>query len=435
MPPLTGDGATRSIGDAGRRNMLQLVQLRWLAVGGQVSAILIAQFGLGIELPLGAMLGVAGATLLLNLASIILLRNRVGTSNGSLFFALILDVASLTAQLYLSGGATNPFMWLYLLQVVLGAILLDTWSAIVIVMVTSLCFAALTFIYRPLNFPPVLADSRRLIDTAGAWACFALVAMLLVLLITRITQNLRARDANLANLRQQAVEEDHIVRMGLLASGAAHELGTPLASLAVILGDWKRMPALAADPDLVAEIGEMQAEVQRCKAIVTGVLLAAGEARGEAPAITGMRRFLDGIADDWHAAHMSTVLDYRNAFPGDLPVVADPALKQVIFNVLDNAAESSPAWIAFNASQRGDALIIAVQDAGGGFSPERLERIGKPYESSKGRLGGGLGLFLVVNVMRKLGGAVSAANCPNGGAVVTLTLPLAAIAAPPGRAA
>ncbi|WP_076071800.1 ATP-binding protein [Sphingomonas montana] len=433
--PLTGDGATRSIGDAGRRNMLQLVQLRWLAVAGQLSAIVIAQYGLGVRLPLQAMLGVAGATILLNLASIVLLRKQIGTSNGSLFFALILDVASLTAQLYLGGGVTNPFISLFLLHVVLGAILLDTWSAVVIVLVTSLCFAFLTVVYRPLAFPLALLDYRRLIETAGAWACFAIIAMLLVLFMTRITQNLRARDAHLANLRQQAAEEDHIVRMGLLASGAAHELGTPLASLAVILGDWKRMPALSADPDLVTEIGEMQAEVQRCKAIVTGVLLAAGEARGEAPAITGMRRFLDGIAEDWHAAHMATTLDYRNDFPGDLPVVADPALKQVLFNVLDNAAEASPGWIGFSASQADDALVIAVRDAGPGFSAERLERIGKPYESSKGRLGGGLGLFLVVNVMRKLGGAVTAANCADGGAVVRLTLPLAAIAAPPGRGA
>ncbi|HEX8412796.1 MAG TPA: ATP-binding protein [Sphingomicrobium sp.] len=413
--------------------MQQLVQLRWLAVAGQLSAILISQFLLGIRLPLLLMLAVAGATLLLNLVSLVLLRNRVGTSNGALFFALILDVGSLTAQLYLSGGATNPFISLYLLQVVLAAILLDTWSTIVIVFTTSLSFALLTVFYRPLDYPEDLAPSRQLIEIVGAWSCFALVAILLVMLLTRITGNLRERDANLANLRQQAAEEDHIVRMGLLASGAAHELGTPLASLAVILGDWKRMPALAADPELIAEIGEMQAEVQRCKAIVTGVLLAAGEARGEAPTITGMRAFLDGIAQDWRAAHPGPELVYDNRFGADEPIVSDPALKQVIFNVLDNAAEASPDWLGFFAERADDALCIRVRDAGPGFPPERLARFGKPYESSKGRLGGGLGLFLLVNVMRKLGGAVEADNCPEGGAMVTLTLPLATIAAPVRR--
>ncbi|NWM54803.1 sensor histidine kinase, partial [Escherichia coli] len=100
--------------------------------------------------------------------------------------------------------------------------------------------------------------------------CFALIAVLLVLLITRIARNLREGDAERAAIRQRAAEEDHIVRMGLLASGAAHELGTPLSSLSVILGDWQRMPRIAADRDLAQDIADMQAEVARCKTIVSG---------------------------------------------------------------------------------------------------------------------------------------------------------------------
>src|SRR4029077_14698827 len=97
----------------------------------------------------------------------------------------------------------------------------------------------------------------------GLLLCFALNAALLVIFITRINRNLRARDARLADLRERASEEEHIVRMGLLASGAAHELGTPLSTLSVILGDWRRMPAIAADPQMLEEIEEMQAQVQR----------------------------------------------------------------------------------------------------------------------------------------------------------------------------
>ena len=423
-------GPDATIDTAGRRNMGQLVQLRWLAVAGQLAAILVAQYGLGIRLPLGDMLGVAGATILLNLLTLALLRDRTTISNGWLCFALLLDVASLTGQLYLSGGATNPFVSLYLLQVVLAAILLDGWRIALIVVSTSACFAVLSVLHRPLDYPPALLPYRAQVETAGAGICFVLVAILLTSLVIRITQNLRARDARLADLRQHAAEEDHIVRMGLLASGAAHELGTPLASLAVILGDWKRMPALAADPELVAEIGEMQAEIRRCKAIVTGVLLAAGEARGEAPAVTTMKAFLDGIAADWRTAHAGVDLAYENRFDADLPIVADPALKQVLFNVLDNAMEASPTGIALSAARDRDALRIRVRDTGPGFAPDRLERIGRPYESTKGRLGGGLGLFLVVNVMRKLGGTVQAENLPIRGAIVTIRLPLASIMLP-----
>ncbi len=132
--------------------------------------------------------------------------------------------------------------------------------------------------------------------------CFALDAALLVFFVTRINRNLRERDARLATLRQRAAEEDHIVRIGLLASGAAHELGTPLATLSVILGDWRRMPVLAADPELVGEIDAMEAEVQRCKAILTGILVSAGEARGESAALTTLHTFLDDFVEDWREA-------------------------------------------------------------------------------------------------------------------------------------
>src|ERR1700712_4935023 len=107
-----------------------------------------------------------------------------------------------------------------------------------------------------------------------------------VILITPLNRNLRAGDAALANLRQRAAEEEHIVRMGLLASGAAHELGTPLATLAVILGDWRRMPEFSRNPEFLEELGEMQTQLKRCKSIVSGILLSAGEARGESSSRT-----------------------------------------------------------------------------------------------------------------------------------------------------
>ncbi|WP_375382478.1 ATP-binding protein [uncultured Sphingomonas sp.] len=408
--------------------MVQLVQLRWVAVAGQLVTILFVRFAMGVRLPLAAMLAMTSAVLLLNLVSLVLLRRGRATSNAALFFALVLDVASLSVQLFLSGGATNPFVSLYLLQVVLGAILLDMWSAVAIVILASACFALLVASYRPIELPPSLASRLAVLNVAGAWICFVLIATLLVLFVTRINRNLRARDAHLADLRQQAAEEDHIVRMGLLASGAAHELGTPLASLAVILGDWRHSAALAHDPELLADVGEMQAEVGRCKAIVTGVLLAAGEARGEAPAATTLRRFIDDLAADWSSGHAATRLAFDDGLGCDLPIVADTALKQVIFNVLDNAAEASPERIALAVCLARDDLMVTVRDFGSGFAPDQLANFGKPYASSKGRLGGGLGLFLVVNVMRKLGGRADASNSDDGGAIVRLTLPLRALA-------
>jgi two-component system sensor histidine kinase RegB len=222
--------------------------------------------------------------------------------------------------------------------------------------------------------------------------------------------------------------------MGLLASGAAHELGTPLATLSVILGDWKRMPEFKKNPELLEEIAEMQTQLKRCKSIVSGVLLAAGETRGESAARTTIRTFLDQLVDEWKASRPVHAFTYNNRIGDDVPVVFDSALRQMIDNVLDNALEASPDWVGLDASVENGLLSLAVTDAGPGFAPAMLAHFGKPYQSSKGRPGGGLGLFLVVNVARTLGGSVAASNRAEGGALVRLTLPLSAISLEEERA-
>jgi two-component system sensor histidine kinase RegB len=407
-----------------RQNLILLIQLRWIAVAGQIVTIVVVQSWLGIALPLAAMFAVIGALVLLNVGSLVWLRGHPSVGERGLLLSLILDVAALTAQLSLSGGATNPFIFLYILQVTLAAVLLRTRPTVGVVLLTCACFVGVTVYHRPIALPPGTGFDLFGLYIDGLLVCFALDAALLVAFVTRITRNLSARDAHLAALRQRAAEEDHIVRMGLLASGAAHELGTPLSSLSVILGDWRRMPAFSGNPELAQELGEMQAAVQRCKSILTGILLSAGEARGEAPAVTTVNHFLDGLAEDWRTARAATVLHYDNAFGDDLSIVSDPALQQVLFNVLDNAYEASPRWVSFTVERREAMLLLRVADAGPGFAPEMLAQLGRPYNSSKGRAGGGLGLFLVVNVVRKLGGSVVAANRVNGGAVVTIELPL-----------
>ncbi|MBR0644670.1 HAMP domain-containing histidine kinase [Roseomonas hellenica] len=407
--------------------MILLIQLRWIAVAGQVATIAVVELGLGIALPLLPMAIVAAALVLLNLASLLWLRRGVAVSNRALLIALMFDVVALTAQLHLSGGVSNPFTSLYLLQLTLGAILLEAWSTWAIVITACAGLLGLTARYRPLALP---ADGPDLFTLyiLGMLIGFVLNAVLVVVFMTRINRNLRERDARLAALKQHAAEEDHIVRMGLLASGAAHELGTPLASVSVILNDWRRMPALSSDAELAQEIQEMQAAVQRCKEILTGILISAGEARGDAPAVTTVNAFLDGLVAQWRAARSAGTLHYANGVDEDLAIVSDTALKQVVFNVLDNAYEASPGWVHLAAAREGNTLTIRVSDAGPGFTPEMLAHFGKPYHSTKGRRGGGLGLFLVVNVVRKLGGTATVSNRPEGGAAVELVLPLDALA-------
>ena len=421
--------ATPAVHAANRKNVLILIQLRWIAVAGQVVTILFVHFALGIALPLATLFLVVAGLAAVNGATLVWLRRHPQIGSRLLEGTMMFDVAALTLQFALTGGIANPFVPLYLLQVVLGAVLLRpraTWS---LVGVTLAGLAAISIVNRPLHLPQTASgDYALVLRTLALLLCLALDAILLVVFVTQVTRNLRERDAHLAVMRQQAVEEDNIIRMGLLASSAAHELGTPLASLSVILGDWRRVPAIAADADLSQELDEMQAAVKRCKSIVTGVLMSAGEARGEAAGLTTLARFLDGVVAEWRETRPDATLFYENRIGTDLAIVSDTTLKQVIFNLLDNAYEAPSRWIGLAAERRGEILYLTVSDQGPGFADKVLQDFGKPYQSTKGRRGGGIGLFIVVNVVRKLGGNVTARNRPGRGALVALELPLSALA-------
>jgi len=246
----------------GLRNMQQLIQLRWIAVVGQVITILVVHFGIGIELPLPAMSAVLGALIAFNLASQLRWWRDGTVSNAALLVALLVDVVTLAVQLHLSGGIANPFVFLFLLQVALGTVLLRPPASWVLALATVLCVVGLIAVPAPVHID--VDPARGFADhyVQGLLICFVLVVSLFVVFIARIARILSDRDARLAELRQRAAEEEHIVRMGLLASGAAHELGTPLSTLSVILGDWHHLPTFASDPELSQDVSEMQAQVR-----------------------------------------------------------------------------------------------------------------------------------------------------------------------------
>lgn len=423
------DGGTATEIFAGRNNLLQLVQLRWLAVCGQLATILGVQFVLHAQLPLVEMLVLVGLLCLFNLASWLRWRMAAGDiSNGELFASLLVDVSFLSALLYYSGGIANPFIFLYLLQIAVGAVLLKPRYIWAMVALTCLCFVMLTVGNRPLNLPDLVGPALSLHYIGGLLVCFTLNAALLVIFIHRIGKNLRQRDARLSDLRQSTAEQEHIVRMGLLASGAAHELSTPLATLSVILGDWSHSAPLATDQVLADEIKMMQLQLQRCKTIVSGILMSAGEMRAEASVSTTLHAFLDQLVDEWRSARPAQVLDYARSDLIDQPMMSDAALKQMVGNVLDNGIDAAPFKpLSLRVECADNWLTLIVRDAGPGFSPEMLRNFAKPYHSTKGRPGSGLGLFLSVNVARTLGGRIEASNMVGGGAEVVVKLPLSAL--------
>ncbi len=411
-----------------KKNLLQLVYLRAIAIVGQLVTILVVHYGMEIALPLSKMLGVVAFLVGLNLVSWHRYRTQKNISGTELFIELLLDAAALTTQLYLSGGASNPFVSLFLLQVIIGAVLLRRIYAWAMFAVTFTCYLMLTFYSQDLQhmYHYHLGEFFNL-HIHGMLISYSLAAFLLVWFLTKINANLKERDSRLALHKQHSLEEEHILRMGLLAAGAAHELGTPLSTISVILKDWQSLPLPDSKAVLDEDIQAMQHELERCKTILSGILLSSGHVRGEGAEVTSLQAFMDAAVADWKFSRQPPALEYRfNA--EDTRIVSDKVIQQILFNVLDNALESSPQWVGIEVSQQTQHLSICIKDRGQGFSEEALEAFGKPYVSSKAGHGRGLGLFLVVNTLRKLGGQAVAENLPTG-AAVTLTIPLTAIEA------
>ncbi|MGJ3629083.1 sensor histidine kinase [Sphingomonas sp. MMS24-JH45] len=411
--------------EATRRNLSLLVQLRWLAVAGQLATILAVPRS-GISLPLVAMLAVLALLAAVNLAAMAT-RRRWPATDAALLATLLVEALRLPDRAIVAErGARRPVSSRY-------TCCRSCWARCCWGRGRAGCWwrspaspsprwrcrhprsrcraASGVRCRRPMCWPIGRATRwRRCCSSPSPRG-------------SRATCATATRGS--AALRQRAGEEEQIVRMGLLASGAAHELGTPLASLLIMLGDWRDDATVREHPALAAEVEEMRAEVARCKEIVAGILFAAGEVTGEAPERTTLARFLAAIVAV--AAARDPDRDRgpdRRAGPDRRRSRAGAALT----NLLDNAADAGARAIRLMRIARGGRPAADGDRRRARLPPEMLLAVGRPYNSTKARRGAGLGLFLASNVLRTLGGSLEARNREGGGADVVLRLPFDALA-------
>jgi two-component system sensor histidine kinase RegB len=422
-----------------RKNLRVLISVRGVAFCAQIALILIAEYGFNIVLPIGWMFAVAGILVAFNLYSLYRAQSARPVGVGDLFLGLLVDVGVLSAQLAFSGGTANPFVSVYMLPVIIGAVMLTqglAWAIYGLTLVGYLTLAVLSF-NQPMPAMPGMASMNGLVDRFnlhmhGMMLGYALSAGLLVFLIMRIRANLQARDDELTAIKTRALQEEHIVRTGLLAAGAAHELGTPLTTLSIILKDLHDLPLPRRKADFAEDVATMQSQVDRCKAIVSDILTATGQTRGEGGKPRALKAFLIELGEVWQAKH--AFVDLRLSIAtGETPVLADRIIEQAVCNLLDNAREASETngsrLVSCTATQTETDVVIEVIDEGPGFDEAVAERIGLPANSTKVAAARhrGHGLYLVAGTLRVLGGGLEWENRPQGGARVCMTIPLAAI--------
>lgn len=417
-----------------RRNLRVLVALRGMAFCVQGLLIAYAAYGLGIVLPVPAMLATSTTLIVFNLWSVWQLRRGARITDLDLFAGLALDVLVLAVQFGFSGATSNPLVSFFMLPVILGAVMLSPLRAWLIYGLTLIAYAGLAVAaaHQPMpmimDMPGKTMPDSPLIDMSslhmnGMMFGYAVCAGALVFLIARIRGNLRKRDVELANLRARGLEQEHILRLGLLTAGAAHELGTPLTTLSVILKDWQDLgPPDQTERD--ADILTMRSQVERCKAIISDILAASGRTRGEGAQKTPLDAFVAGVIAAWRQRHPDVPVEW-DIWLDATPIIADKVLEQALINLMDNAAEASPSGLSVTAYLEEGVLNLTVADSGVGFAPDILAVVGQPYVTTKsGETPRGLGLFLAANTARALNGRLETRNRTAGGAEVGLILPL-----------
>lgn len=412
-----------SNGSASAAPLRLLFRLRCFAVLGQLLTILGAIWWLEIPLPRVSLLAIVAGLALFNLITGWQLR-RGGTpqrtvSSGVLLAQISVDIAALTGLLYFAGGAANPFVSLYLLPISIAAALLPLPLVLLLTFGTLACYSALMVWHVPLPHVHAFGHDQFWGHQIGMWLTFVIAAVLIVWFLSQAATLIRERDRQLRLAREKAMRNEHILSLATLAASTAHELGTPLATLALLTDELRQdasMPAaMLPDLQLMAE------QIGRMKRLLSEI---SGRAAGEADAGAAMAvaQWVEQWLDEWRLLRPGIQLQVTMKLIDSININPAPALAKALQNLLNNAADVSPEQVELSVTADTSHLLFEVLDRGPGLSREVAALAGDVPISTKAE-GLGIGLLLTHATIEQLGGEVAVFDRPGGGTCMRVLVP------------
>jgi len=407
-----------------RRNLQRLFLLRSVMLAFMLAATL-ALYYLHIPLPKAPIALAVGGMLLLNLMTLLRLQRFSNVTDHELLLQLLGDLLGLTVLFYFTGGYSNPLVWMYLLPLTIAAVALKREYTWLLAAIAVICYSTLVFYYVPLSHLHMhyLAGKSLDIHLVGMWMGFVVSAGIIAFFVTRIGQSLRDYDQLLAAVREKSLESERALSLGTLAASAAHELGTPLATMAVISKELAR--DLSNQPEPLQQLAIIRTQIDRCKEILSSITRNAGQSRADAGHGLPLSQFLQDAIQRWRDTRPATELIVSLSDSASNPLIfTDRTLSQAIQNLLDNAADASPDRVLFDANWDENTLQVYIRDFGNGLSDEVKTQLGKPFFSSKNGNGMGLGVYLTQMIIAKFGGTLTLSNHAEGGVLTAISLPL-----------
>lgn len=408
-----------------KKNLQHIFLLRNIAIITLCLALTLVYWTIDIIiLPWQKLIIVVVVLVTLNFLTYIRLRRNWPVSNIEFFTQLLIDVFGLSALLYFSGGSTNPFVSLYLLPLTIAAAALPWIYTWVMAAITVCCYSLLLINYVPLphDHDQHLAEFN--LHVIGMWLAFVLSTMIIAWFVVKMSISIRDRDKDLAQVREQALRNEQIIALGTLAAGAAHELGTPLSTMAVIAGELQQEQT--DNSEFQNNIHILRDQISQCKQMLTQLLANAGQTRSEDGSGQPVDHFIQQVLDKWQLIRPSAKFSYQcNGTKPAPQILNTQILSQSILNLLNNAADASSKRVDIKSSWDNQALHLEIIDDGEGLTDEVAQRAGEAFFTNKAPGHGfGIGLFLANANIERFGGSVQLFNHAQGGACTHVTLPL-----------
>lgn len=406
-------------------NFAWLVRLRFGAVLGQLVVILAVRHFLGTALPLMALSVVLALELLVNGWAIALLRRGAPIGERHVTLSVSLDLWLFSALLYFSGGPANPFSFLYLIHIALAAVVLPPRTSYLLVAGALSCSLGLFWLHVPLPHDHTQHQHQYSWHMRGMWVAFGLAAAFIVYFIQRVLRELRQIEEQLLASRERATRGDAVAALAMLSAGAAHELASPLSTIALASGELlRRLPENGSVTSARDDVLLIKSQVERCRAILDQLAAEAGQAQGSSFGALAWPRILERSLEGFPPQRLlvTTPAAEPLAVTGSLSAVS-----QALRNLVKNAIDASPPAATVRVTVEQSALEVAfcVADEGTGMSDLVRERATEPFFTTKPRgQGMGLGLFLAQSVAEQLGGRLQLDSAPGRGTKATLVLPV-----------
>jgi two-component system sensor histidine kinase RegB len=407
-----------------------LVRLRWAAIFGQLATILVVHFGLEFEVPIWACLAVIALSALLNVALRVGFRQTQWLEPDRAAWLLSFDIAELAALLYLTGGLENPFSFLLLGPVLISATALPPRMTLLIGTFAMFCATVLVFFHYDLPWDSENPLELPEIYMVGVWLSILLAIGYIGVYTWQIAEEARQLSDALAATELVLAREQHLSQLDGLAAAAAHELGTPLSTITVVVREMER--ALDPHSPYAEDVKLLREQAQRCREILSKIAeLPAGEPFDRMP--------LSALIEEAVAPHRNFGVSIGVTLPANRaaePVGArNPAIRYGLGNLIENAVDFAHGRVEILAQWTAEEVSITISDDGPGFAPEVVDRIGAPYVThrrpgSRGPdgdddavFGLGLGFFIAKTLLERSGAKLSLTNQapPLHGATVTVT--------------